>query len=79
MKYYDENTLIYLDGSYVKAFATGLDLYTQALHYGYGAFEGLRAYNTHNGPRILKHLNISSVYKNHVKRSTFHTHGTIVS
>lgn len=56
MKYYDENTLIYLDGSYVKAFATGLDLYTQALHYGYGAFEGLRAYNTHNGPRIFKAL-----------------------
>lgn len=56
MKYYDENTLIYLDGSYVKAFATSLDLYTQALHYGYGAFEGLRAYNTHNGPRIFKAL-----------------------
>src|SRR5690606_27969568 len=25
-----------------------------SLHYGYGAFEGLRAYSTHNGTRIFK-------------------------
>ncbi len=54
MKYYDKDTLIYLDGSFEKASHTGIDLYGQALHYGYGAFEGLRAYNTHLGPRIFK-------------------------
>ncbi|MGJ1432667.1 branched-chain amino acid transaminase [Sphingobacterium spiritivorum] len=54
MQYYNNNTLIYLDGDFVKASQAGVDFYGQALHYGYGAFEGLRAYNTHNGTRIFK-------------------------
>lgn len=54
MQYYNDETLIYLEGSFVKASSAGVDLYGQALHYGYGAFEGLRAYNTHNGTRIFK-------------------------
>ncbi|MBP3942404.1 branched-chain-amino-acid transaminase [Sphingobacteriaceae bacterium WQ 2009] len=54
MKYYDNDTLIYLNGSFEKASVTGIDFYGQALHYGYGAFEGLRAYNTHLGTRIFK-------------------------
>ena len=54
MKYHDEHTLIYLDGSFVKASTAEMDVYTQGLHYGYGAFEGMRAYNTHNGSRIFK-------------------------
>lgn len=54
MKYYHQDTQIYLNGSFVKASDAGVDLFGQSLHYGYGAFEGLRAYSTHNGTRIFK-------------------------
>ncbi len=54
MQYYNQNTLIYLNGELVKASDANIDLFGQSLHYGYGAFEGLRAYSTHNGTRIFK-------------------------
>lgn len=54
MQYYNQNTLVYLNGEFVKASQAGIDLFGQSLHYGYGAFEGLRAYSTHNGTRIFK-------------------------
>ena len=54
MKYYNSNTIIYLDGRFEKAVDSSTDLYGQSLHYGYAAFEGIRAYKTHNGNRIFK-------------------------
>lgn len=54
MQYYNQNTLIYLNGEFVKASHANVDLFGQSLHYGYGAFEGIRAYSTHNGTRIFK-------------------------
>jgi len=54
MKYYNSNTIIYLDGAFEKAVNSSTDLYGQSLHYGYAAFEGIRAYKTHNGNRIFK-------------------------
>lgn len=54
MQYYNQDTLIYLNNEFVKASNAGVDLFGQSLHYGYGAFEGLRAYSTHNGTRIFK-------------------------
>ncbi|RZK91889.1 MAG: branched-chain-amino-acid transaminase [Pedobacter sp.] len=54
MKYYNSNTIIYLDGKFEKAVNSSTDLYGQSLHYGYAAFEGIRAYKTHNGNRIFK-------------------------
>lgn len=54
MQYYNDKTVLYLNGSFVKATAANTDLYGQSLHYGYAAFEGIRAYNTHNGTRIFK-------------------------
>lgn len=54
MEYYNQDTLIYLNGEFVKANNAGVDMFGQSLHYGYGAFEGLRAYSTHNGTRIFK-------------------------
>lgn len=54
MKYYNSNTLIYLDGEFVKATSAKTDLYGQSLHYGLAAFEGIRAYKTHNATRIFK-------------------------
>lgn len=54
MKYYQHNTIIYLDGKFEKATDSSTSLYGQSLHYGYAAFEGIRAYKTHNGNRIFK-------------------------
>jgi branched-chain amino acid aminotransferase len=47
--YYNENTVIYLDGSFVKASDATIDLYSQSMHYGYAVFEGIRSYKTVNG------------------------------
>ncbi|MBV8252957.1 MAG: branched-chain amino acid transaminase [Chitinophaga sp.] len=47
--YYNDNTIIYLDGEFRKASASTTDLYGQSLHYGYAVFEGIRAYKTANG------------------------------
>lgn len=54
MKYFGKNTWVYVDGDFVKADHTGVDLFGQSLHYGYSALEGIRAYNTHNGARLFK-------------------------
>ena len=53
-KYYNENTVIFLDNEFIKAADAQIDLFGQSLHYGFGAFEGLRSYGTHNGTRIFK-------------------------
>ena len=47
--YYNENTVIYLNGRIVKASEASIDLYSQTLHYGYGVFEGIRSYKTAQG------------------------------
>jgi branched-chain amino acid aminotransferase len=52
--YYTKNTVLYLNGKFIKAADASTDLYSQTLHYGYGAFEGIRAYNTTQGTKIFK-------------------------
>lgn len=47
--YYHEHTVLYHNGSYVKAADARIDLYSQSLHYGYAVFEGIRAYRTATG------------------------------
>ena len=47
--YYNENTVLWLDGVIQKAAETKTDLYGQSLHYGYSVFEGIRAYRTAAG------------------------------
>ena len=55
MNYYNENTVLYLDGSILKASEAKMDLYSQSLHYGYAVFEGIRSYKTLSGKtRIFK-------------------------
>lgn len=49
MQYFDQNTILYLNGEFVKAVDARIDLYSQSLHYGYGVFEGIRSYQTING------------------------------
>jgi len=52
--YYNEQTVIYYNGEFVKAIEAKGNVYDQTLHYGYGVFEGIRAYNTANGVKIFK-------------------------
>lgn len=47
--YYNENTVLYHDGEFLKASELKIDLYSQTMHYGYGAFEGIRSYKTEDG------------------------------
>jgi branched-chain amino acid aminotransferase len=48
-RYYNENTVLYLDGGFVKANEAKIDLYSQSMHYGYAVFEGIRSYKTISG------------------------------
>src|SRR5580704_13558328 len=53
--YYNEHTILWLDGQFLKASETKTDLYGQSLHYGYSVFEGIRSYRTASGEtRIFK-------------------------
>lgn len=47
--YYHTDSIIFLDGSFVKAADAKIDLYSQTMHYGLGVFEGIRAYEDENG------------------------------
>ncbi len=52
--YYNSNTILFLDGKFVKAEDAKIGLFSQTLHYGYGVFEGIRAYQTIHGTKIFK-------------------------
>lgn len=53
--YYDDNTVLWLNGAFVKATEAKMNFYSQSLHYGYAVFEGIRSYKTYNGEtRIFK-------------------------
>jgi branched-chain amino acid aminotransferase len=47
--YYNEKTVIWLNGKMANAAESKIDLYSQSLHYGYAVFEGIRSYKTING------------------------------
>lgn len=47
--YYNSETILYLNGEYVKAAEAKMDFYSQSFHYGYSVFEGIRSYRTVNG------------------------------
>ncbi len=52
--YYTKDTVLFLNGKFVKAVDAHTDLYSQTLHYGFGVFEGIRAYETKNGVKLFK-------------------------
>jgi branched-chain amino acid aminotransferase len=52
--YYNENTIVYYNGSFIKASDARGNVYDQTLHYGYGVFEGIRSYVTESGVQIFK-------------------------
>jgi len=47
--YYNSETVLWLNGEFVKASEAKIDLYSQSLHYGYAVFEGIRSYKTVSG------------------------------
>jgi branched-chain amino acid aminotransferase len=52
--YFNEKTIIYFNGAFVKANEAKTDLYSQSLHYGYAVFEGIRSYPINGGTKIFK-------------------------
>lgn len=50
----DRDGLIWMDGEWVEWRDAKIHVLTHTLHYGMGAFEGVRAYETDEGPAIFK-------------------------
>ncbi len=44
--YFNEHSILYLNGTFVKASEAKMDFYSQSFHYGYSVFEGIRSYKT---------------------------------
>jgi len=47
--YFNDQTIVFLDGNWIKAKDAQTNLYVQGLHYGNSVFEGIRAYQTKTG------------------------------
>ncbi|MFP9099523.1 branched-chain amino acid transaminase [Flavobacterium sp. RHBU_24] len=54
MNYFNDNTLVYLNGEWLPAASAQVTLYNQTMHYGNGIFEGIRSYKTPGGVKIFK-------------------------
>ena len=52
--YYNNDTILFIDGRFAKASEAKVDFFSQTLHYGYGVCEGIRGYQTVNGVKIFK-------------------------
>ncbi len=52
--YYNDNTEVFFNGEWLKAKDVMVSPYVQTMHYGSGAFEGIRSYETPDGTRIFK-------------------------
>ncbi len=52
--YYSKDTVLFLNGKFIKAVDARIDPYSQTLHYGFGAYEGIRSYKTQNGVKLFK-------------------------
>lgn len=52
--YYNDNTIVFLDGKWMKAGEAKASLYDQTMHYGNAVFEGIRSYRNENGCNVFK-------------------------
>ena len=52
--YYTKESVFFIDGNWINASEARIDLLNQTLHYGYGAFEGIRAYQSPTGMSLFK-------------------------
>lgn len=54
MLYHTDKTLLFFNGEFRKVVDFSISPYNQTLHYGYGVFDGIRAYKTRQGPHLFK-------------------------
>ncbi|MFY8166455.1 MAG: branched-chain amino acid transaminase [Sediminibacterium sp.] len=54
--YYNDETLVFFNGEWLKAKDLMVSPYVQTMHYGSGVFEGIRSYETPDGTRVFKSL-----------------------
>jgi branched-chain amino acid aminotransferase len=54
MMYYKDDTTVFMNGAFLKAKDAACSMYAQTMHYGYAAFEGIRAYLTPQGTQMFK-------------------------
>ena len=52
--YFNRDTVLFLNGKWLKATDAMGNLFSQTLHHGNGVYDGLRAYETGTGPQIFK-------------------------
>jgi len=52
--YYNNDTEVFFNSEWLKAKDVMISPYVQTMHYGSGAFEGIRSYETPDGTRIFK-------------------------
>ena len=62
--YYSDDTVLYLNGKWVKANEGTTSVYGQSLHYGMSAFEGIRSYEVDGKPQLFRG-------KEHMERMIF--------
>ena len=54
MDSFKNQAIIYKNGDYFANEAIGMDFSSQTIHFGYAAFDALRAYQTENGTKLFK-------------------------
>jgi branched-chain amino acid aminotransferase len=54
MNYYNDDSVVFINGKFVKVADANISVYAQSLHYGYAVFEGIRAYQTPMGTQLFK-------------------------
>ena len=54
MSYYNKKTIVYLDGEFKSLKNIEVNPFSQTVHYGLGAFDGIRSYQTDNGIKLFK-------------------------
>ncbi|WP_255763395.1 aminotransferase class IV [Fulvivirga maritima] len=52
--YYNNDTIVFQNGQWLKAKDATATMYNQTLHYGIGVFEGIRSYKNVNGCNIFR-------------------------
>ncbi len=54
MLYHTDKTMLFFNGRYKNVNDFKISPFNQTLHYGYGVFDGIRAYQTTQGPHLYK-------------------------
>lgn len=54
MLYHTDKTILFFNGAFKNVKDFRISPFNQTLHYGYGVFDGIRAYNTDQGPHLFK-------------------------